>query len=117
MTERSQHEACVCPVEGIIDVISKKWALLIINSLGNHGTLRFGELSEDLRRISPKTLSDTLKKLQTEGLVTREAFPSIPPRVEYSLTEDGLEFREITLPVLKWAARRSPPRGHTPKLS
>jgi DNA-binding HxlR family transcriptional regulator len=115
VTEKIHHEACVCPVEGIIDVISKKWALLIVNSLGNNGTLRFGELSEDLRRISPKTLSDTLKKLQAEGLVTREAFPTIPPRVEYSLTKDGLEFREITLPVLKWAARRSPPKGHTPR--
>jgi DNA-binding HxlR family transcriptional regulator len=115
MEERTQHVACVCPVEGIIDVISKKWALLIVNSLGNHGTLRFGELSEDLRRISPKTLSDTLKKLQAEGLVTREAFPSIPPRVEYSLTEEGLEFRAITLPVLKWAARRTPPKGNAPK--
>ena len=47
--------------------------------------------------------------------VTREAFPTIPPRVEYTLTEDGLEFRKITLPVLKWAARRSPPKGHTPR--
>ena len=114
MTEEIHHKACVCPVEGIIDVISKKWALLIVNSLGNNGTLRFGELSEDLHGISPKTLSGTLKKLQAEGLVTREAYPSIPPRVEYSLTEDGLEFRKITLPVLKWAARRPSSKGHTP---
>ena len=114
MPNKTHHEACVCPVEGIIDVISKKWALLIVNSLGNNGTLRFKELSEDLRGISPKTLSGTLKKLQAEGLVTRESFPCIPPRVEYTLTEDGLEFRAITLPVLKWAARRSPSKGHTP---
>jgi DNA-binding HxlR family transcriptional regulator len=112
MTKETHHEACVCPVEGIIDVISKKWALLIVNSLGNHGTLRFKELSEDLHGISPKTLSDTLKKLQAEGLVTREAFPCIPPRVEYTLTEDGLEFRNITLPVLKWAASRPSHKDH-----
>lgn len=97
---------CFCPIKGVIDVISKKWALLIVNSLGNYGKLRFKGLTEELRGISPKTLSDTLKKLQTEGLIRRESFSEIPPRVEYSLTDDGIEFRKAILPLIKWAATR-----------
>jgi DNA-binding HxlR family transcriptional regulator len=97
---------CFCPLEGIIDVISKKWALLIINAIGNCGNLRFNKLMEELRGISPKTLADTLKQLQDEGLLRRESFAEIPPRVEYSLTKDGEGLREAVIPLLKWAATR-----------
>jgi DNA-binding HxlR family transcriptional regulator len=106
MGEEEEH-LCICPLEGIIDVISKKWALLIINALGNEGKLRFNSLMEYLGRISPKTLSDTLKELQAEGLIKRESFAEIPPRVEYSLTEDGVELRKSIIPLLKWAAKRN----------
>jgi DNA-binding HxlR family transcriptional regulator len=97
---------CFCPLEGIIDVISKKWALLIINAIGNYGSLRFNRLVEELQGISPKTLADTLKQLQDEGLLKRESFAEIPPRVEYSLTKDGEGLREAVIPILKWAATR-----------
>jgi len=91
----------------VIDVIGKKWALLIINAIGNHGKIRFKELMEELQGISPKTLSDNLKKFQAEGLVSRESFSEIPPRVEYSLTVDGMEFRKAIIPLLNWAAERN----------
>ena len=55
-----QHDQCFCPVKGIIDVISKKWALLIVNMLGNFTVLRFTDLEKRLHGISPKTLSDSL---------------------------------------------------------
>jgi len=104
---KNKSEAvCYCPLEGIIDVISKKWALLIINAIGNYGSLRFNRLIEELHGISPKTLADTLKQLQNEGLLKRESFAEIPPRVEYSLTEDGRGLREAVVPILKWAATR-----------
>ena len=104
---RNKNEAvCYCPLEGIIDVISKKWALLIINAIGNYGSLRFNRLAQELRGISPKTLADTLKQLQNEQLVKRASFAEIPPRVEYSLTEDGQGLRKAVLPILKWAATR-----------
>jgi len=106
MSEEEEH-LCICPLEGVIDVISKKWALLIINALGNNGKLRFNSLMEHLGQISPKTLSDTLKELQAEGLIKRESFAEIPPRVEYSLTEDGVELRKSIIPLLKWAAARN----------
>ncbi|MDV3244121.1 MAG: helix-turn-helix transcriptional regulator [Nitrososphaerales archaeon] len=97
---------CMCPLEGVIDVISKKWALLILNSLGNYGKLRYKQIMEHLK-ISPKILADTLKELQGLGLIRRQAFAEIPPRVEYSLTEDGYTLRRAVLPILQWAAART----------
>ena len=104
--QNKNEVVCYCPLEGIIDVISKKWALLIINAVGNYRSLRFNRLMEELQGISPKTLADTLKQLQNEQLLKRESFAEIPPRVEYSLTEDGQGLREAVLPILKWAATR-----------
>jgi len=106
MHQKSDH-ICFCPLEGVIDVISKKWALLIVNAIGNNGRLRFKSLIKELGGISPKTLSDTLKELQAEGLIKRESFAEIPPRVEYSLTEDGTELRKSIIPLLRWAATRN----------
>jgi len=106
MHEKDDH-LCFCPLEGVIDVISKKWALLIVNALGNCGKLRFNDLTKELGGISPKTLSDTLKKLQAQGLIERKSFAEIPPRVEYSLTKDGVELRKSIVPLLKWAAIRT----------
>jgi len=62
---------------------------------------------KELGNISPKTLSDTLKILQAEGLIKKETFNEIPPRVEYSLTEDGKELRKVIIPLLEWAAKRN----------
>ena len=110
MHAESDH-VCFCPIKGVIDVIGKKWALLIVNAIGNYGTLRFNKIMEELHSISPKTLSDTLKKLVTEGLITRTPFAEIPPRVEYSLTKDGEDFRQAITPLLEWAASRNNHHG------
>jgi DNA-binding HxlR family transcriptional regulator len=104
--QNKNEVVCYCPIEGVIDVIGKKWALLIINVIGNYGSLRFNKLTEELHGISPKTLADTLKRLQNEQLLKRESFAEIPPRVEYSLTEDGQGLREAVVPILRWAATR-----------
>ena len=97
---------CPCPLEGVIDTISKKWALLIIHVLGNTSRVRFSELMKELDGISPKTLTDTLVALQKEGFVGREAFSEIPPRVEYYLTDDGKELWDAILPLLQWTMKR-----------
>ncbi len=102
----NNQRICFCPIEGVIDVISKKWALLIVNTLGNFQVLRFSELEEKLKGISPKGLSDTLSKLQSIGLIERKAYNEVPPRVEYCLTEEGYQFREAIVPLIKWAANR-----------
>lgn len=87
-------------------MISRKWALLIVNTLGNFTVLRFTDLEKRLSGISPKTLSDTLSRLQRSGLVAREYFNEIPPRVEYRLTQDGQSFRTAIVPLIRWAAQR-----------
>lgn len=105
--------SCFCPLEGIMSVISRKWAILVINAIGTYGRLRFNRLMEELHGISPKTLSDRLKELQAEGLIEREFFAEIPPRVEYSLTKDGAELRESIIPLLKWTIKRNVAGGNT----
>jgi len=106
MREDCEH-VDYCPRRKLIGTITKKWALLIINAIGYSGTIRFNGLMDMLLDISPKTLSDNLKELEDEDLVKRESFAEIPPRVEYSLTKDGAELREATLPLLKWIEARN----------
>lgn len=101
-----KENVCLCPLEGVVEVISRKWALQIIGVIGNHGKLRFNEIMKRLNKISPKALTDRLKELETMGLVKREMFAEIPPRVEYSLTKDGLELRKLIIPLMKWASSR-----------
>ena len=109
MCERSSRSdrLCLCPLEGVIDTIGKKWTLLVVNAIGNHGKLRFSQMMQELKGISPTTLTDTLQELQRERLITRESFAEIPPRVEYSLTKDGAQLRKAILPLLQWASTRS----------
>ncbi len=96
-----------CPIQGVIDVISKKWALLIVGVIGSYGRLRYNGILQELKGISPKTLADTLKELERAGIVKREAFNEIPPRVDYWLTQDGRKLREAIVPLLLWAVDRS----------
>jgi len=94
---------CLCPLEGVIDIISKKWALLVINEIGNHKRIRYNGLMNEIEGISPKTLADTLRELGKYNLIKRESFNEIPPRVDYTLTKDGEELRGAIIPILKWA--------------
>jgi len=97
-----EDEECLCPVQGIIDVVGKKWAICIINHIGRVKSLRFNEIKNQIGVISPKTLSDTLKVLEEERLIKREVYPETPPRVEYSLTKEGNELKTALLPLLQW---------------
>jgi DNA-binding HxlR family transcriptional regulator len=105
MEEHSNH-ICLCPLEGIINTIAKKWAILVISILGYHQTIRFNDIMAHLDGISPKTLSDLLKDLQKENLIQRESFAETPPRVEYSLTEEGKQLCDAVIPLIKWAENR-----------
>lgn len=104
--QKGSEDICLCPLEGIIDMISKKWALLTIAVIGNNRKLRFNEIMKSLDGISPKTLAEILKKLKASDLVKREIFAEIPPRVEYSLTKDGIELRNAIKPLMEWASIR-----------
>ncbi len=98
---------CPCPCEGVIDIIGKKWVLCVLALLGNNGTMRFNRLTGGLQGISAKTLTDVLRDLQRTGLVKREAFAEIPPRVQYHLTKEGRELTMLVAPLMAWADERA----------
>ena len=98
------RQACACPTTGVIDLLGKKWTLCILASVANRPGVRFNQLHEGLAEISPKTLSDTLKALESHGILVRRAFAEVPPRVEYSLTESGRSLVAAASPLLTWAA-------------
>lgn len=106
MVKTDTNPICLCPLDGIIDTIGKKWSLLVINEIGNHQKLRFNELMRELRGISPSTLTATLKELENQKMITREIFREIPPRVEYSLSSRGKELRQAIVPLLRWATKK-----------
>ena len=110
MTEKTKSPQA-CPLDGVIEVISRKWSLLVINTIGNCQKVRFKEILSHLQKVSPKTLSETLKKLNKEGLVRREAYAEIPPRVEYSLTEEGISLWKAITPLLNWTIQRGTSHG------
>src|SRR5215831_21120010 len=78
----------LCPVARTAEIISGKWTLLIIRDLAT-GTKRFSQLERSLHGISPKTLSERLNSLEHEGIIKRQTFAEVPPKVEYTLTEKG----------------------------
>jgi DNA-binding HxlR family transcriptional regulator len=80
---------------------------VIIGTISNYEKLRFNELLNSIKGISPKALSDRLKELSEAGLIKRELFPEIPPKVEYSLTQDGVEVRDAMIPLMEWAHKKS----------
>jgi DNA-binding HxlR family transcriptional regulator len=104
--EKHSGPVCLCPLEGIINIIAKKWAILVISIIGHHEKIRFNDIMQRLSGISPRTLSDVLKDLRQANLISREAFAEIPPRVEYSLTDDGKKLCDAVLPLIRWAEER-----------
>src|SRR5436305_10696303 len=88
LTKTNHIDETVCPVARTAEIISGKWTLLIIRDLTS-GIKRFNQLERSLCGISPKTLSERLRSLEMEGIILRQTFAEVPPRVEYSLTEKG----------------------------
>lgn len=109
MQEPDNHDLCFCPLFGLLDVVAKKWALLIIALLGNEGEKGFNEIKAELGRISPRPLSETLKNLERLGLISKTILPTSPPTTKYSLTPDGWELRGHLIPLLLWVSERG---GH-----
>lgn len=91
-----------CPVRNVISHFSTKWGLLILSMLGEARTLRFNEILHALPDISSKVLSSTLKTLESDGLVKRKLYPSVPPKVEYSITDKGDSLMPILKDLLQW---------------
>jgi DNA-binding HxlR family transcriptional regulator len=96
---------CYCPVDGVIETLSKTYALQIIGVLGSRGPTRYGELEDLIGATSSSLLSSRLAELSEAGLIERRSFDEVPPRVEYSLTPRGRELETRIRPLLEWAAR------------
>lgn len=94
----------VCGVSKTIKVIGSKWTLFIIHVLFE-GTQRFGQLQKTLTGISPKTLSERLKALEKEGIISKKVFAEIPLRVEYTLTSKGKSLEKIFKDMAAWGEK------------
>lgn len=91
-----------CPTRMVLDLIADKWTALIIHLL-SQGTKRYGELQREVGGISQKMLTQTLRKLEEDGLVKRTVFPEVPPRTEYELTDLGRTLRAPLAALTTWA--------------
>ena len=92
---------------GLADVLSSvgdKWTIMVVGALSK-GRLRYNEIRKRVSGISQRMLTLTLKRLEADGIVTRTLFPSVPPRVDYELTDLGQTLRAALVPLHRWAAR------------
>lgn len=97
----NSSELPACPVETTLMLIGDKWKVLILRDLMS-GTKRFGELKKSVSGISQKVLTSNLRDMEENGLLSREVFPEVPPRVEYTLTELGRSMSPILDAMARW---------------
>jgi DNA-binding HxlR family transcriptional regulator len=94
----------MCPCRDLLDMVASKWTALVIGDLED-GPKRFGELKRRLEGVSQKMLTQTLRTLERDGLITRTVYPSVPLRVEYELTELGRSVTEPLAALRLWAQK------------
>lgn len=95
----------ICPVRNVIARFGNKWALLVILVISENEPIRFNELSRKIPDISARVLTQTLRILEADGLVTRQYYHEVPPRVEYSLTDTGHSLVPIITNLTEWAQK------------
>ena len=94
----------VCEMEVTLHVIGGKWKPMILYFLGAEGTKRFGEIRSFVSTISHKTLTNQLRELEEDGIISRVVYADVPPKVEYSLTEKGRSVMPILEAMCVWGA-------------
>jgi DNA-binding HxlR family transcriptional regulator len=104
LTKTNHIDDAVCPVARTAEIISGKWTLLIIRDLAS-GVKRFNQLERSLHGISPKTLSERLRSLEEDGIIIRQTFAEVPPRVEYSLTTKGRDLVNVVESMRSYGKR------------
>ena len=92
-----------CPIRNVLARVGDKWSLLVLYNLQHSEPVRFKELQRQIPDISQKSLTQTLRTLEEDGFVSREVFPEVPPRVEYSLTPLALSFLPLVENMINWA--------------
>lgn len=98
---KTKAELPECPVATTVQLIGNKWKLLIIRNLLAR-PWRFNELQRDLDGISQKVLTDNLRSMEADGIITRTVYPEVPPRVEYALSDLGETMRPILMSMQEW---------------
>lgn len=98
---KTKDELPECPVATTVSIIGSKWKLLIMRNLLMR-PWRFNELKKDLDGISQKVLTDSLRSMEEDGIITRTVYPEVPPRVEYALSQLGESMRPILDAMQKW---------------
>ena len=92
-----------CPIRNVLTRIGDKWSLLVLFTMERNGNQRFKELQRNIPDISQKMLTATLKTLEADGLVLRKAYPEVPPRVEYTLTDKDKSILPHIDSIIGWA--------------
>lgn len=100
----TKEELPECPVATTVQLIGNKWKLLIIRNLILSEIQRFGDFIKSIPAISKKVLTDNLRALEDDGLIEREVFAEVPPRVEYSLSELGKTLKPVFDAMFEWGA-------------
>ncbi len=98
---RKKEDLPKCDVATTVSIIGTKWKLLIIRNLLSR-PWRFNELQRDLEGISQKVLTDSLRSMEADGIITRTVYPEVPPRVEYALSELGKSLSPVIDELKKW---------------
>jgi len=91
-----------CPVEATVGLIGGKWKCVILWHLWAEGTLRFSELRRRVQNVTPRTMTNQLRELEEDGLISRKVYAQVPPKVEYSLTEMGKGLGPILIALKDW---------------
>lgn len=101
----TKEELPACPWATAIRLIGSKWKLFILRDLMLYGTCRFSGLMRSIPGISSKVLTDNLRQLETDGILIRTVYPTVPPKVEYTLTGLGESLRPLLDTMGEWGAR------------
>ena len=92
-----------CPIQRVFDTIADKWSVIVIYALSQQHRRRYSELQRTIGGISQKMLTQTLRKLERDGIVERQVYPVVPPKVEYALTPLGQTLTELLKAFCEWA--------------
>lgn len=106
LKEKYDNGEIACEVELVLTVMGGKWKPIILWHLGQQEVLRYGQLKRNINKITPKVLIQQLRELERDGIVTRKEYQQIPPKVEYSLTENGKELIPILKVLCAWGKKR-----------
>ncbi len=102
---KKKPSSCDCPIYGIIDFCSKKWAMHILRCVADENSMRFCEIKEALPEINSRILSERLTELEEEGLIKRKVTDGKPICIEYSITEKGSDLQSVFKGFCKWGQK------------